>query len=81
MNAGRNKLEINAIFGNANVLLNKDVPVRIKSDVAFGGISLPDGDTGGFGSSTYVSDNFDENEPYLYIKASAVFGNMNIRLY
>lgn len=78
---GRNRLEINAVFGSANVILNKDVPVKIKSDVAFGGISLPDGDTGGFGSSTFVSDTLDENGTYLYIKASAVFGNMNIRLY
>ena len=81
LHAGRNKLEINVVFGNANVILNKDVPVKIKSDVAFGGISLPDGDTGGFGSSMYISENFDENEPYLYIKASSVFGNMNVRLY
>ncbi len=77
---GRNKLEINAVFGSTDVLLNKNVPVRIKGDVAFGGISLPDGDTGGFGSSVYESENFDENSTYLYIKASAVFGNINIRL-
>lgn len=77
---GRNKLEINSVFGSSKVLLNKDVPVRIKADVAFGGISLPDGDTGGFGSSIYESDNFDENSAYLYIKASAVFGNIDIRL-
>lgn len=77
---GRNKLEINTVFGTTNVLLNKDVPVRIKADVAFGGIRLPDGDTGGFGTSVYESENFDENSAYLYIKASAVFGSLNIWL-
>jgi len=76
---GRNKVEVNTVFGEARILLNSNIPVKIKSDVAFGNIRLPDGDTGGFGSTTFVSDNFSEDSSYLYLKASAVFGSMKIR--
>ena len=46
--------------------------------VCYGGAKLPDGKSSGFGTSYYTSGNFQENKPHLYIKASVVFGGIEI---
>ena len=71
-------IEVNAVFGGCNILLDNDTPVRIKAEAVFGGINLPEGGSGGFGNSSYKSKNFDETQNYLYIKANAVFGGIKI---
>jgi len=74
------RMEVNVVFGGAEILLNKEIPYKIKFDVAFGGAQLPDGDNaGGFGSNVFTTPNFTENQPYVYIKASIVFGGMEIK--
>ena len=73
------EIEINAVFGGAEVLLNPDTPVKIKSDVAFGGIDLPDGKSGGFGSSGYTSPKYDKDTNVLYLRLNAVFGGIKVR--
>lgn len=72
------KVELNTIFGGSEIILNKNTPVKIKLDAAFGGANLPDRNIGGFGTSIYTSDNLNENENYLYIKGSVIFGGLDI---
>jgi len=72
-------LKVDVVFGSAEILLNKSMPVKINADTAFGGIRLPVNNAGGFGSATYASENFDENANYLYIKLSAVFSGIEVR--
>jgi hypothetical protein len=73
------RIKINAVFGSADVFLNKATPVRIKADAVFGGVQLPENITGAFGTSTYQSKNFDENQNYLMIEGTSVFGGIVIR--
>jgi hypothetical protein len=73
------RIKINAVFGSAEVILNKATPVRIKADAVFGGVQLPENITGAFGTSTYQSKNFGEDQNYLVIEAASVFAGIVIR--
>lgn len=74
-------IEFNTVFGSSEVRLNKDIPVKIKGETVFANISMPNGNTTFFGETTYLGEQFEENQPYLYIEASAVFGNIEIKKY
>lgn len=71
-------VEVNSIFGGSVIQISKDVPVLIKGETVFANLKLPNGNTSFFGDLEYRSDNFDEAKPYLFIKASAVFGSIEI---
>jgi len=73
------RIKINPVFGSAEVILNEVTPVRIKADAVFGGVQLPENITGAFGTSTYQSKNFNENQNYLVIEGTSVFGGIVIR--
>jgi len=72
------RIKVNAVFGGAEVILDKNIPVRIKADAIFGGVQLPQNVAGAFGSAFYQSPDFDENKDYLLIDASSVFGGVEI---
>jgi len=72
-------IKIKAVFGGAEVILSESTPVRIKADAVFGGVQLPENITGAFGISTYQSKNFNENQNYLVIEGTSVFGGIVIR--
>ncbi len=72
-------IKIKVVFGGAEVILSETTPVRIKAEAVFGGVQLPENVTGAFGTSTYQSKNFDENQNYLFIEGTSVFGGIVIR--
>jgi hypothetical protein len=72
------RVKVTAVFGGAEVILDKNTPVRIKADTVFGGVELPENVAGAFGSTSYQSKNFDENKNYLLIEGSSVFGGLEI---
>jgi predicted membrane protein len=72
------RIKVSAVFGSADVILNEATPVRIKADAVFGGVQLPENITGAFGTSTYQSKNFNENQNYLMIEAASVFAGIVI---
>jgi hypothetical protein len=72
------RIKVNAVFGGAEVLLDKSIPVRIKANTIFGGVHLPQNVAGAFGSAFYQSQDFDENKNYLLIDASSLFGGIEI---
>jgi len=72
------EIEINNVFGGCDILIKKELPVKIKIDAAFAGVSLPNENTTVFGSSFYQTSSFDETKPYLLIKANAVFSGLKI---
>jgi predicted membrane protein len=78
MNALPAEIEINTVFSGCEVLLKKDLPVKIKIDAAMSGVSLPNNNTTVLGSAFYQSPNFNEKLPYLSIKANAVFSGLKI---
>jgi len=72
------RIKVTAVFGGAEVILDKNMPVRIKAEAVFGGVHLPEDVAGAFGSASYQSKNFDENKNYLLIEGSSVFGGIEI---
>lgn len=72
------RVKVTAIFGGAEVILDKKMPVRIKAETVFGGVQLPENVAGAFGLASYQSQNFDENKNYLLIEGSSVFGGIHI---
>ncbi len=69
-------IEINCVFGDADVKINTKIPVKLKIDSAFASALTPDGNTITFGNYTYTSPSYDTNQPFLKIKANVVFGAM-----
>jgi hypothetical protein len=72
------RIKVAAVFGGAEVILDKNIPVRIKADTVFGGVQFPQNVAGAFGSAFYQSHDFDEKKNYLLINASSVFGGIEI---
>jgi hypothetical protein len=72
------RVKVTAVFGGAEVILDKNMPVRIKAETVFGGVQLPENVAGAFGSASYQSQNFDEKKNYLLIEGSSVFGGIQI---
>jgi predicted membrane protein len=72
------ELEFNTIFGNSTLILPPGLPVRIKGEAVFGAVKLPNENTAVFGDADYKSDHDSTMTDFVTIKASAVFGNMDI---
>ncbi len=67
-------IEINCVFGDSEIRLNKDLPMKVKLSSAFAGAHTPDGNNIAFGDYTYTSPSYDKDKPYIKIKANVVFG-------
>jgi hypothetical protein len=70
--------EANVIFGSGQIRINSQMPVRAEISSAFAEAVMPEGISISFGSYTYRSKNLDETKPYLLIKASVVFGKLEL---
>ena len=69
-------IEVNAVFGEINVKLNRNSNIEIQSSTAFGQVTSPDHSNVSFGSNNYHSENNTSSQPILLIKANAVFGSV-----
>lgn len=78
---GSKEIEINTIFGNTTLIIDKETPVKIKSDVVFASSKLPRENTSAFGTGHYESDNFNKDANHIYIKADIVFGELKVKTY
>ena len=74
------KVEFNAIFGQSEIYLPKNLYVKIKADAVFASVVMPNGNTAAFSTSNFESkpDSVLNNEP-LQLEAHAVFGNITIK--
>ena len=81
LQSGVTKISINSVFGGAEIILDKNTPLKIKSDVVFGEIRLPEGKSGGFGTSGYKSPDYEKEDKQLYLELNAVFGGIEVRSY
>jgi len=68
-------VEVSAIFGTAKILVDEDVPLRVKASTVLGGMRLPDGQAPGLGDHYY--DNKKEG-PALCLKVNVVFGEAEV---
>ena len=70
--------KISTIFGGTQIIVPRDVPVKITADAVFAGAELPDGNTAVFGSSVYQSDSWTPDTASINIKAEVVFGGIQV---
>ena len=77
----KNRLKLSTVFGSTEIKLDKDLPVRIKVESAFGGVDLPNGNSSAFGSTSYESPNFNASLPFLDLKLDVIFGGVEIKTY
>ncbi len=75
----RKTLNVNAVFSGVKIRVSRDIPLMVKAEAAFGSVNIPNEGVGGFGTSVFKSKNYDSDKPYLYIKASSVFGGIEIK--
>lgn len=73
------RVKLNTVFGHSTVLINKEIPVKIKSDAVFAASSMPDGNTVAFGTIQYSTDSFAASLNHLYIEAPVVFGALEVK--
>jgi predicted membrane protein len=72
-------VNINTVFGSSKIFINKNIPYKITTDVAFGSVKLPDGNSAGFGNSKLTNTSINDTTKYLNIKVNVVFGSSEIR--
>lgn len=74
-----NDIEINVVFGAAEIILDKNMPVILTVDSAFAGAKLPDGNSVAFGTTHYTSPSYRGDAPALKIKVDVVFGGVDFQ--
>jgi predicted membrane protein len=75
---GRNRIEINTIFGSGVIKINPEIPVAVRGDAVFASARFPDGHNSSFGGFNYRSPQFKEGGKYLEIEADVIFGSLEI---
>lgn len=75
----RTKIKFNTVFGNNEIILPPDLPVKIKADAVFATTSMPNGNTVAFGSTNYEANTENIDTAILLIEANVVFGASIIR--
>lgn len=79
--SGTKEIIINTVFGSTTLIIDKETPLKIKSDVVFASSKLPRENTSAFGTGHYESDNFSRDANHVYIKADIVFGEFKLKTY
>jgi predicted membrane protein len=74
------KLQFNTIFGHTIIILPQGLPVNIKGEAVFGAVEMPNENTAVFGSASYRSEQDSAAASFVDVKASTVFGNIEIKL-
>lgn len=70
--------KISTVFGGTQIIVPRDVPVRISADAVFAGAELPDGTSAVFGSRVYESDTWSPDSNSINIKVDVVFGGIQV---
>jgi predicted membrane protein len=78
LSKGSFRTKISTVFGGTQIIIPRDIPVRVKADAVFAGAELPDGNTAVFGSTVYESDTWSEDTIGIDIKVDVVFGGVQV---
>jgi hypothetical protein len=72
-------VDISCSFGSAEVLINPQIPMKMKISSAFGGGHLPNGNTVAFGERIYTTEAYKDGIPSVKVRASVAFGGIEVR--
>jgi len=75
------QMEINIVFGAAEIILPENVQIQIKVDAVFSGTTLPNNNTSAFGTTYYETPGFETGKPCLFLKINVVFSGATIRIF
>lgn len=76
--AKQSKVRINTVFSQANIIIDPDTPVLIKSNSAFAVTGMPDSSSINFGSHKYATKGFKPEGDYLEIELKVAFGKVKV---
>ena len=76
---GHKKIEINIVFGDGVVIIDKGLPVKFEVTSVFAGAHLPNGDVSAFGNRSYKTPEYDESDSRLKININVIFGSLKIQ--
>jgi hypothetical protein len=71
-------IEFTTVFGSSTLRLDPSVPTRVTLSSAFGGAKAPDGTQLAFGTYVYRTPGQTDEAPFLDIRATVVFGGLEI---
>jgi len=74
----KKKVDVNVVFGSAEIVLPREAAVRIKANSVFSSVQLPDNTNLSFGDRTYLSDPQGKGQADLNFEINTVFGNTEI---
>jgi predicted membrane protein len=73
------KVYVSGIFGDINIMIPKNIPIRIKANSVAGDIKIRDESREGiFPNLEYTEEEYEQADKKLYIQSSIVFGSVNI---
>ncbi|MEA1973180.1 MAG: LiaF-related protein [Candidatus Cloacimonadota bacterium] len=73
------QININVIFGESIIKIDKNLPVDFDINTAFGSVNTPQGSFSSFGKENYKSQNISENQKnVLSAKINVTFGEVKI---
>jgi predicted membrane protein len=78
LSKGNFHAKISTVFGGTQIIVPRDVPVKITADAVFAGAELPDGNTAVFGTSVYESEEWSPGSVGINIKVDVVFGGVQV---
>ena len=79
LSQGSVNVKIGTVFGASEIVIDRNMPVRIEADAVFSGAVMPDGNTAVFGSSSYETESFSRDSNYLKIKLDVVFAGVEVK--
>jgi len=71
-------IEINVVFGKADLRIDSSIPMIMKVSSVFAGAHLPGGNVAAIGNNRYATPAYQKEKPYLFIKADVIFGELNV---
>jgi len=73
------RIGLQTVFAHTVLKLSPSVPTVVKVRTAFAHAEFPDGSSAAFGDCVYRSAAFREGKPCVTVKASVVFGALEVR--
>jgi predicted membrane protein len=73
-------IEVNVIFGSAEIIVPKSLNVSVEADAVFGKAVMPNGNSASFGDVKYSTDSISQ-PPTLRVNSDVIFGSLLVRQY
>ena len=72
------RVHLQTVFGHTTLKLSPSIPTVLKVSTAFASAQFPDESAAAFGNYAYKSRAFQEGKPCVTVKASVVFGALDV---